>query len=124
MNCYADGAITEGYPVKWGTSGASKLPVAASAAFGDGVGIALKTAGAAGDIIPVCFHGLVKMTLGETLAIGDAVVAGGTTGLIVGIEAASSSMLESVAGGTCWILGYLFCGGNTGDEVPVLISLQ
>ena len=124
LNCYADGAIGEGSCVKWGTTGASKLPVAATAAFGDACGVALKAAGAAGDIIPVCFHGLVKMMLGETLAIGDAVISSGTTGKVYGIEAASSSMLESVTGETVYILGYLFGGGNPDDEVPVLISTQ
>jgi hypothetical protein len=124
LNCYADGAVSEGSCVKWGTAGANKLPVAATAAFGDSCGVALKAAGAAGDIIPVCFHGLVKMMLGETLAIGDAVIAAGATGKVYGIEAATSSQLESVAGATVYILGYLFGAGNPGDEVPVLISVQ
>jgi hypothetical protein len=124
LNCYADAAISEGACVKWGTTGANKLPVATSAAMGDSCGVALKAATAAGDIIPVCFHGLVKMMLGETLAIGDAVVSAGSTGKVYGIEAASSPMLESVAGATMYILGYLFGGGNPGDEVPVLISTQ
>jgi hypothetical protein len=124
LNCTAAAAISEGSCVKWGTAAANTLPVAATAAYGDSCGVALKAATAAGDIIPVCFHGLVKMMLGETLVIGDAVIAMGTTGKVYGIEAASSASLESVTGATVWILGYCFGGGIPGDEIPVLISLQ
>lgn len=126
LNCYADGAISEGSCVTWGTSAANRLPVTATAAFGDGIGVALKAASAAGDLVPVCVHGIVKLMVGETLTIGDAVVSTGTTGTVYGIEAASSSQLESVAGASVWILGYLFASGNsdTSDEVPVLISTQ
>ena len=49
LNCYADGAISEGSSVKWGTAAANRLPVAATAAFGDACGVALKAASAAGD---------------------------------------------------------------------------
>jgi len=124
LNCYADAPIVEGACVKFGTTGANKIAVATSAAFGDSVGIALKAAGAAGDIIPVCFHGVVKVTLGETLTIGDAVVAAGSGAEVFGIEAASSSQLESVAGASVYILGYLLQGGNADDEVLMLVSTQ
>jgi hypothetical protein len=59
---YADStSITANYAVKVGTTGASKIPVTVAAAVGDGVAVALKTPVAVGDMIPLCFYGLVKM---------------------------------------------------------------
>jgi hypothetical protein len=122
VNCYCDNAITEGAIVKFGTTGANKIAVDANAAAGTGVGVALK-AGAQYDIIPVMFHGIVKIVLNETLTIGQPVQASATSNQVIGTEEATSVLLRiNAAAGTCYILGHLLQGGNADDEVLMLVN--
>jgi len=75
ITCKAGGAITKGRFVK--LSDATDLTVTQISTAGDPVlGVAMKAASAAGEYIPVCIRGVVKMKLGTvtgTLAAGSAV---------------------------------------------------
>jgi hypothetical protein len=119
--CYADNAVNAGEIVKWGTSAVSRIAVTPSTAIGDGVGVALKTASATGDIIPVAFSGIIKMTTSETLSIGNLVINANSLTL-VGMNASNKLCLNSNATGQ--IMGCLMQTGadDNGDEVLVLLG--
>ena len=117
--CYADGALNEGALVKWGTSASGRVAVIASAAVGDAVGVALKAASAAGSYVPVAFSGIVKMTAGETLSIGELVLSLTSTN-IAGIGASGTLTINSA---TQKILGCVMqaCAAPA-DELLVLLG--
>lgn len=122
--CYADGAITANAPVKFGTAAANRIPVitcAAAASVGMGVGVALKASATAGDIIPVCFHGIVKVTSSETILIGDLVISGATDATVIGGGASASWFISST--GTQYCLGLALQAATTiGDELLILVG--
>jgi len=131
--CYADDTtITANYTVKVGTTGASKIPVAASTAIGDGIGVALKTPVAVGDMIPVCFYGLVKMVNAATggsdpaaltPTIGKYVMNSGLTGVFVGQGISTNTSTYKVFSGASYVLGLCLCTvAATSDEFPVLVG--
>jgi predicted RecA/RadA family phage recombinase len=60
--CLTGDAVLEGSSVKFGTTAADSIVVLPSAATGDGVAVAMKAASASGEVIPVVFHGVFKMT--------------------------------------------------------------
>ncbi len=118
--CYADAAIGEGDFVKLGTSAANRLPVAVTAAVGDSIGIAMKAADAAGDIIPVAFSGIVKVMAGETLVIQDIVIGFGATANVASVGASTTLKLNSA---TQWIVGIsLQAAAAPGDELLILLN--
>jgi len=118
--CYADGAIGEGRIVKWGTSASGRVAVAASTAVGDGIGVCLKDAGAAGAIVPVAFSGIVKLTAGETLSIGNLIVNLSSI-YIAGMGASTTLFLNSH---TQHVLGCTMQAGadDDGDELLCLLG--
>ena len=117
--CYADGEIAEGNIVKWGTSASGRVAVAVSTAVGDGIGVALKAASGAGAYIPVAFSGIVKMTVDETLAIGDLVISESSIA-IVGVGASTTLTINSA---TQKIIGCLMqAATDEADEVLVLLG--
>jgi len=121
--CYADGAMNEGCIVKWGTSASGRVAVAeataAAGTIGDGIGVALKAAAGAGSMIPVAFSGIVKMTVDETLAIGDLVLSQNSV-TITGIGSSANLAINS---GTQKILGCLMqASTNESDELLVLLG--
>jgi len=118
--CYADGAIGEGRIVTWGTSAVGRIAVIASSAVGDGVGVALKDAGAAGAIIPVAFSGIVKMTTEETVVIGNYIVSQDS----VSVSAERTVASWTLNGGTHQILGCTMQAGadDNGDELLCLLG--
>jgi len=118
--CYADGALNEGALVKWGTSANGRVAVAESAAVGDAIGVALKAAAGAGSMVPVAFSGVVKLTTGETLAIGELVLSLTSTN-IAGIGASTTLTINSA---TQKILGCTMQAGlsDDGDELLVLLG--
>lgn len=117
--CYADAAVNAGEIVKWGTSAAGRVAVTPSTAVGDGVGVAMKTA-AAGQIFPVIFSGLVKMTTSETLSIGNLVINADSLS-IVGIGASTKLSINSA---TQMVLGCTMQAGadDNGDELIVMLG--
>jgi hypothetical protein len=117
--CYADDAIAEGNIVKWGTSASGRVAVAASTAVGDGIGVALKAASGAGSIIPVAFSGIVKMTVDETLSIGELVISESSL-YIVGMGASTTLTINSA---TQKIIGCVAqASTDETDEVLVLLG--
>ena len=92
--CYADGAFNAGEVVTWGTSAVGRVAVITAGAIGIGVGVALRAASGAGSIVPVAFSGIVKMTVGETLAIGD-LVFDLTSVALAGISASNTLCINS-----------------------------
>ena len=117
--CYADGAIAEGNIVQWGTSASGRVAVASSAAVGDGIGVALKAASGVGSIIPVAFSGIVKMTVDETLSIGELVISESSL-YIVGMGASTTLTINSA---TQKILGCVMqASTDETDELLVLLG--
>lgn len=123
---YADGAITEGKPVKLGTSAASRVAVAAGAAKGDAIGIALKAAAAAGDYIPVALSGIVKVVVAscpvgvDTVANGDFVMNSATWVVPVGLDLENQG---KAFGGSSYVLGLALQAGTTdSDEILILLG--
>jgi len=69
----AGGAITKGYPVKFSDKNVWPPEVVAAGAGERSIGVALKAAAAAGDVIPVAVdNAMVKVTLGAAMACGAA----------------------------------------------------
>lgn len=122
--CRADAAIPAGRIVAWGAgSGVSIVSVKSSAAIGDGCGVALKAAGAAGDIIPVVFSGIIKLVTDETLSIGN-LVTNLSSLYIAGVGASNTLAINSDAAATGTILGCVMQAGaaDDGDEVLVMLG--
>jgi hypothetical protein len=116
--CRADAAIAEGRIVAWGAgSGVGIVSVKSSAAVGDGIGVALKAATAAGDIIPVAFSGIIKMTTDETLSIGN-LITNKSSLYIVGMGASDQLYINSK---NSTIMGCTMQGG--GDEQDELLVM-
>ena len=121
--CYADGAFNAGEVVTWGTSASGRVAVisatSAAGTIGDGIGVALRAASGAGSIVPVAFSGIVKMTVDETLAIGDLVLSQSSIAL-TGIGSSDQLCVNSA---TQKILGCLMqASTNESDEVLVLLG--
>jgi len=116
--CVAENAFNANEIVTYGTSVIDYVAVDKSAAVGDGIGVALKAAGAAGAIVPVAFSGIVKLTLGETLTIGNLVISGSSI-TVVGMGASTTIYINSA---TQHILGCVLQAGDVGDEVLTLLG--
>jgi len=117
--CYADAACNANEFVKYGTTRADYVAVTPSTAVGDAVGMALKAASGAGAIIPVAFSGIVKVTITETLTIGNLVINASSVS-VVGMGASTTLYINSA---TQHILGCILQGGDDGnDEVLCLLG--
>lgn len=119
--CKSGGAITKGDFVK--LSDAQDFTVAAAGANDDVFGVAMKAASAAGEYIPVCIFGRVKMECGGTVTAGNA-VASNSEGLPV--DAADQSVDE---GGTATytiyynhVAGVAVQSGADGDYVIIFVG--
>jgi hypothetical protein len=125
--CYPDGAVSEMSSVKMGTVVAGRISVAASAASGDGVGIALKAATGAGapSRIPVIFYGIVKVTGGSIAnhyAIAGSFAYNLSTGTeFLGLQASTIANLV-MGGGSSYIMG-LWLQGVSGGSAPSALLL-
>jgi len=111
MMCYAAAAVGEMSCVKLSATTAGRIDVAASAAAGDSIGVALRaTAGA--QMIPVAFSGVVKLVVAGTLALGAPVIAHGSdTAKIVDTGTSTDVMIGD--SGTQRILGLALHAGVT-----------
>ena len=87
IKCKCESAVTKGQLVIFNTHTAGELPSVstAGAAATNCFGVAMKT-GAAGDIIPVCVAGVVKVTASGAITGGTCVVCG-ANGTVVTIGA-------------------------------------
>jgi predicted RecA/RadA family phage recombinase len=127
INCIAEGAITEGHAVKWGTSTSGQITVAVAVALGDGFGVALKAAGAAGDAVPVMILGIFKCTIdnGNVFGTQGEFVMNSGGGGITDTDGAGTYTAESCVkfGGSSYVLGMLLQTATAdADEVAVLIG--
>lgn len=127
--CYPDGAISELYSVKMGTTVAGRISVAATTTSGSGVGIALKAASGAGapSRIPIIFYGIVKVTGGSIAnhyAIAGSFAYNLTTGAAyLGLQATAYATLV-VGGGSSYIMGLWLQGvsGGSASESLLLVG--
>ena len=117
--CTATAGVTEGYGVKVGTHVTQTVPVTLSAGIGDSVGVVLKTA-SAGDQVPVCFYGLMRMDTAGGVTIGKFVI--GSSGGATVVQAAGASTYYVAFGGASYILGLAMQTATSGDEILVLIG--
>jgi hypothetical protein len=126
--CYADDTtMAAGSFVKFGTSRANYVAVAAATAAADSVGMCLRTPAAIGDVVPVAFMGVVKTAVHSTIAIGD-LVSNSKTTITAVVEAlgayTSEKQVHNGIGGnfTARILGTAMQAGNPADEILVLLG--
>lgn len=123
--CYADGAIVAGTYVAFGTSRANYVAVATTSTASAAIGMALRDASAAGDIIPVCFMGVVKTIAGAAIATGALVGNSATSNKVVTLAYTSDKIRINGIGGnyTARILGTCLQGAhNNTDECLVYIG--
>ena len=123
LPCRPDAAITEMSAVKVGTTVAGRISVLASAAIGDGIGIALKAATGAGapSRIPILFRGIAKV-----LADG----AGATAGVFAvnNVTTTFKDAATNVVGnlvlftGLSYIMGMFLQTGAAGSDVLLLVG--
>jgi len=109
-----------------GTNVAGYISVAPAAADGDGIAVALKE-GAAGDYIPVCFFGIVKMYAGAAMVPNDAVINDSLGTYVLPIPTYTHDEFVAWRGydqdGSQCVLGT--CLGHaaaSGDEVLILVG--
>jgi hypothetical protein len=121
MMCYAAAAVGENSCVKLSATTAGRVDVAASAAAGDSLGVALR-ATSGGQYIPVAFGGIVKMIVGGTLALGAPCISfGSDTAKVVDTGTSADIMLGD--NGTQRVLGTtLHAGVTLTDEILVLLG--
>ena len=128
--CKADAAIALHSCVALGSTATSgAILVVAGSADGDSVGVALKAAGAAGDFIPVCFYGVVKMVGGAAINEGDVLKNDASATYVLQIDTLTHdqfTLWRGVVGastGTAWRLGTALQGfAASGDEGLVLVG--
>ena len=120
--CIAAAAIGEMSCVKLNSTAAGSINVAASAAVGDSIGVALRAAIGTGDTIPVAFGGIVKMITGGTLALMDTVESQGVnTAEVIQVANSTDMAIADQAGDVCLGMA-LHAGVTLGDEILVLLG--
>ena len=121
MMCYAAAAVGEMSCVKLSTTTAGRIEVAASAAAGDSIGVALR-ATSGGQMIPVAFGGIVKMITGGTLALGEPCISHGSDTAKV-VDTGDSTAIMLGDNGSQRVLGLtLHAGVTLTDEILVLLG--
>ena len=130
LPCYPDGSISEMSSVTVGTTVAGRLSVIVSSALGDGIGIALKEATAAGvpERIPVLFYGVAKVTYGQAgtaVTMGKFVINSITTTFTTatGMETYLGCDQLVLFGGASYIMGMTLqaCAAGT-DQGLILVG--
>lgn len=124
--CEAGATLTANTGVDFGTAATNKIVVTACSAIGDSVGVALKAA-SSGEMVPVAFTGVVKMTSTGTFNVGELVMGGAAGKARIGNAAANTTaaQLFAAAGATTGshILGKALQTATTeGDEVLILLG--
>lgn len=124
--CYPDGAISEMSSVKLGTTVAGRISVAASAAIGDGVGIALRAASGAGapTRIPILFQGVAKVTFTPAVAAGEFCMnLAAPTTFTAGADNTSTVATMVWGGGASYMMGMVLQStGGAADEALILVG--
>lgn len=120
--CETAADVAEMACVKLSSTKAGAIVVEHSAAAGDSLGVALRAAAAAGDVIPVAFGGIVKMIVGGTFALGVPVISQGVDTAEV-VDTGDSGDIMLGDNGTQRILGTaLHAGVTLTDEILVLLG--
>ena len=126
LPCYPDGAISEMSSVKLGTSVVGRISVAVSAAFGDGVGIALRASTGAGvpPRIPIIFYGACKVTFtAHATGMGEFVMNNTTTTFDAGGDLGCSRFISLVIGtGASYVMGLTLQGTDASGEGLILVG--
>ena len=124
--CKAAGSIALHSGVFLGATAVSgAVSVVAGSADGDSIAVALKAADT-NDTIPVCFHGIVKMVIGDTMTAGDIVKNDASATYVLPLVYTVDDILKlrGLNGtGTVIRLGLLMQdGAASGDEALVFIG--
>ena len=122
MMCVSGGAITEMACVKLSATTAGQVTVSTNAAWGDSIGVALRDVSAAGKMVPVAFHGVIKMLADATLALGQQVCNQAAGGNKI-IDTPTSANLLLGDDGSAYVLGTtLQEAADDEDEILVLLG--
>jgi hypothetical protein len=124
--CQAANTITALAGVALGTTATSGVISIVAGGLKNSIGLAMK-AGVTGDMIPVLFYGIAKLTAGAVITEGDSIQSGTTAGTFLPLAARTAGELVTLRGidgtGTEVIIGKaLQEAAATGDEFLALIS--
>ena len=123
MMCVSASTIGENSCVYLSGTTAGQVTVAASAAWGDSIGVALRAVTVTGDMVPVAFGGIVKMIGDATIALGETVMSNGDdTSKVVDTTTSANMMLGD--NGTAYVLGRALqaSASEADDEILVLLG--
>ena len=109
-----------------GTAVSGTISVAPTTVDSTGVAIALK-AGEAGDYIPVCFFGVVKLMAADTLTVGDCIISDALGTYVLPLPNVTATAATKFRGlnnsGTLFRLGFALQNATaSGDEFLALIG--
>jgi len=122
MMCVAGAAIEEMACVKLSATTAGQVTVITNAAWGDSMGVALRSA-ATGQRVPVAFEGVVKLIANATIALGEMVVNAAAKSCYV-VDAPVSADVMKGDTGSAYVLGTALQAATThGDEILVLLGV-
>ena len=126
IKCIAEASTTEGSACKFGTSTSGQITVQDAAALGDGFGVMLRAAGAAGEAIPVVILGLVKMTTSSDAAWpahGQMVLNSTTIYVVEADDVDCTAGTLFGAGGASYLLGMAMQTATaTADEIIICVG--
>jgi hypothetical protein len=127
ITCICGAAVTEGAPVKFGTSALSCITVINAVGVGDGWGIALKATTTAGDPLPVMVYGIYKLaTSGAAIGVvtqGSFVVNSVITGVCCAGTGYATTMARNATSGASYILGLAMQSATAaGDSIAVFVG--
>ena len=109
-----------------GTAVSGTISIAPTTVDSTGVAVTLK-AGAAGDYVPVCFFGVVKLMAGDTLTVGDCLINDSLGTYVLPLPNVTATNATKYRGlnntGTLFRLGFaLQNGAASGDELLAMIG--
>ena len=121
MMCLASGAIAEFACVKLSATATGVVTVAASAAAGDSIGVALRSA-ADGQMLPVCFEGICKMIADATITLGQSVQSyGANTAAVVDSGGSEDHVGYGDTAGTKKLLGTALHASADQNDDEILV---
>ena len=121
MMCTSGTAITENCVVRLTATTAGTVTVGITAAWGDCIGVALRAVDS-GQMVPVAFHGVVKMLADATLALGQQVCSS-AAGANKVIDTPTSANLLLGDDGSAYVLGTaLQEAADDEDEILILLG--
>lgn len=124
MMCQTGDTIVEMACVKITGSTAGHVLVDHSAAACDSIGVCLRACTVTGQMVPVAFGGVVKMTSSGAFGVQEPVGSTGTdTSQVVALLGAHGSDDLYFNEGTAWMLGHaLHAAAGAGDDILILLD--